>query len=450
MKKLLIGIVAFFAIGYLILRFAFGITPPVPGTIFDVAGGMAAKLGCSARHITGLSPEQIKADLKSYSSAYGLVSIRYLDEEDRVEANLSPGSTHSATFRKGLGCTLDIGDTSALDQISLPLQQGPDTAANSAQLDAVLRQQLADDNAAGLQTRALLVMHNGVIVGEANAAGFDRNTPHLGWSMGKSLIGVLFGRMEYEDRLNTSETKLFAEWSDDRAEITLEDLLQMTSGLKFGELYFPGSDATRMLFNSYSAAEVAIDQPAVHTPATHWAYSSGTTNILSRVLFDKLGGSTEALYDYLYKTLLNPLGMHHTYVEPDPSGVFVGSSYVYASARDWGRLGNLLAADGQHNGQTLLSPDWLARATTPNSSTNEPRYGYQFWLNSAGSSSSSQPELRWPDLPTDAFAMRGNRAQIVTVIPSRNAVFVRLGWTAGSYPSNKVFSSLLAKLDEQQ
>jgi len=132
--------------------------------------------------------------------------------------------------------------------------------------------------------------------------------------------------------------------------------------------------------------------------------------------------------------------MNHTIVESDPSGVFVGSSYVYASARDWGVLGNLLANDGMHNGKRLLTEDWLRTATQPNASANEPRYGYQLWLNRGGS------ELRWPDLPADAYAMRGNRAQVVMMIPSRSAVFVRLGWSSGAYPTNKHFADWLKHL----
>ena len=163
--------------------------------------------------------------------------------------------------------------------------------------------------------------------------------------------------------------------------------------------------------------------------------------MLAQLIFNRLGGSTSNAYSYLNQQLLAPLGMRHTIVEADPSGVFVGSSYVYASARDWARLGNLLVANGTHEGQQLLDAEWVARATTPNPSANDPRYGYQLWLNSGG----DQP-LRWPELPADAFAMQGNRAQVVMMIPSKNAVFVRLGWSATGYPTSEVFGSWLQAL----
>jgi CubicO group peptidase (beta-lactamase class C family) len=121
--------------------------------------------------------------------------------------------------------------------------------------------------------------------------------------------------------------------------------------------------------------------------------------------------------------------------------VLVGSSFMYASARDWARLGQLMLNEGMLNGHRILSADWVHRSRRPNPSRNEPRYGYQFWLNGGGNN------RRWPDLPDDAFAMMGNRSQVVMMIPSRQTVIVRLGWSADGYPTSQRFASLLAALD---
>ena len=449
MKRLLLALLTLIILllvgGALFVRFGLGVALPTPGAVFDVAGGMAAKLGCSGRYITGLNEQQVKSDLASYSGLYSLVSITNDDTLYRVTARLAPGKRHSASYRPGIGCSLDIGDTSNLDALdpgSWPVvasDEGLGANPNSGAVDKLLATQLAADNAKGLQTRALLVMHNSQVIGEANAPGFDSTSRHLGWSMGKSLVAMLFGRLEQKTNLNVAQTKLFDEWQDERSTISLKALLNMSSGLQFDEVYAPGSDATRMLFNEHSASAVPLEKPLAHPTGSHFAYSSGTTNLLSRFLVERLGG-TDAAYRFLHEELLAPLKLAHTVVEPDPSGVFVGSSYVYASARDWGQLGMLLAADGIYNNQRLLSSDWIKRATTPNSSGNEPRYGYQLWLNRGGD------ELRWPDLPEDAFAMQGNRAQIVLMIPSRGLVIVRLGWTAGGYPYNDTFAALLPEL----
>lgn len=151
---------------------------------------------------------------------------------------------------------------------------------------------------------------------------------------------------------------------------------------------------------------------------------------------DRLGGN-QAQIDFFDRELRAPLGLRHTLFEPDPSGVFVGSSYIYASARDWARLGLLMLDRGAFDGRQLLARDWVERAVAPNGSANDRRYGYQFWLNG--------PEpLRWPGLPADAYAMMGNREQVVMVIPSTGAVLVRLGWSSEQYPMEQQFNRLLA------
>ena len=144
--------------------------------------------------------------------------------------------------------------------------------------------------------------------------------------------------------------------------------------------------------------------------------------MLSRWLFDQLGSTVQSQLDFAYAELFRPLHMAHTVFETDASGVFIGSSYVYSSARDWARLGQLLADDGIWEGRRLLKSDWVARATAPNHSSNA---------------------LRWPRLPADAYAMQGNREQRVMVVPSQKVVLVRLGWSSDSYPTDEKFSTLL-------
>ena len=317
---LLLGIVGLTAASIaLFLRFGLGVTSP--GAVFDVAGGMAAKLGCSARYVTGLGPAQVKEDLASYAAFYGLVSITNEDGADndvlqkvqskvksRVVARLPPGSEHSATYRRGLGCSLDIGDTKPLDALKPAAWPQPsgDALANTGTANKLLKAQLSSDNKAGLNTRAFAVMQSGKLIGEAHAEGFDSKTMHLGWSMGKSVIAILFGRLEMQLGISTSRSNLFDQWADERSTVSLENMLRMTSGLDFEEVYAPGSDATRMLFNTHSAASGAMNKPLGRPPGTHFAYSSGTTNVLGRFLYEQLGGTDHA-YRFLHRELLVPL-----------------------------------------------------------------------------------------------------------------------------------------------
>jgi CubicO group peptidase (beta-lactamase class C family) len=249
------------------------------------------------------------------------------------------------------------------------------------------------------------------------------------------------GHLEMLGEVSIQERRLFSEWlEDDRAEISLENMLHMTSGLDFSEVYAPGSDATAMLFTTHSASDVAMASGLSHDPGQHFYYSSGTTNLLARLINDRLGG-TQAAVNYLADSFLRPLGLRRMLLEVDPSGIFVSSSYVYASARDWASLGQLMLNEGTWGAQRLLTEDWVSRAQTPNNSTNDPAYGYQFWLNRGG------PQLRWPALPVDAYAMRGNREQTVMIVPSANVVIVRLGWTAGAYPTAQRFAAILGALN---
>ena len=92
---------------------------------------------------------------------------------------------------------------------------------------------------------------------------------------------------------------------------------------------------------------------------------------------------------------------------------------------------------GTINGARIMTEDWVSRATTPNTSENQRAYGYQWWLNRGNE------ELRWSDMPADAYSAQGNRQQYLMVIPSLDLVIVRLGWTAGGYPVNEIFSEII-------
>lgn len=300
---------------------------------------------------------------------------------------------------------------------------------------------VSQDNDIGLNTRALLVVKNGDIIAETYAQGAGPDTPLLGWSMAKSLMSVMLGNLAYRGLLDADEMPGFDSWADDeRADIRIRDLLTMTDGLDFSEQYNPGDDATAMLFTEASASGYAIGRPALHPPGTHYNYSSGSANILSRVYFNRTGGTlADSLADYR-RHIAGPMSFQHAVFEPDARGVLVGSSYFYASTRDWARLGQMMLQGGVLNGERVVSEDWVAQSTRPNNSDNQKAYGYQWWLNTGNAA------LRWPDLPADAYAARGNREQRLMVIPSQNLVIVRLGWTSGSYPTNDRFTEIVEAL----
>src|SRR5690606_11961161 len=260
--------------------------------------------------------------------------------------------------------------------------------------------------------------------------------------MAKSLMSIMIGNVEYRGLVNVEDPALFASWrTDDRSSIRIADLLTMTDELDFYEEYNPGDVATTMLFTAASSSDNVLARPVAHAPGSYFNYSSGTANLLSRLHFDLTGGTLAAsLADY-QQHIAKPMAFQHAVFETDASGVLMGSSYFYASARDWARLGQLMLNDGEINGQRIVSADWVQRSVTPNQSRNEPAYGYQWWLNSASGRS-----LRWPQLPASAFAAQGNRQQYVMVLPDEETVIVRLGWTSGRYPADERFARIVQQL----
>ncbi|MFD1217682.1 serine hydrolase domain-containing protein [Microbulbifer celer] len=406
--------------------------------------GMGAKLACSAHFISGFDPQHIRCDLQAYSRAFHLLSFKY--SSDSVQAELCGAGKRTAQFVPKAGSTLlPSGCEPRLNLPSL-LQPGDINSRNSRVTETAIdgkTQKLSDeilkeDIENGFDTRALLVVRDGKLISESYGPGISNDTRLLGWSMTKSLTAILFGRMEQLGLADPQSDQLFPEWQhDQRREITLEHLLQMRSGLRFDERYLPGSDVTRMLFTDPNCWQRALDSPLIHPPGAFFDYASGSTNLLTRWMQLRLGG-TQACMDFLYRELLWPLGMSNTLFEMDASGVLVGSSYTYATGRDWAQLAALLLNRGRHSGQQIVSEDWVARALRPNASDNDDRYGYQIWLNSG-----DRQSQRYTDLPQDACFMLGNHEQKIMMAPSLNTAIVRLGWCAAEYPIEERFRRFL-------
>ena len=431
---------------------ALGMSPTSLSANIAVGTGISAKLACSARYLSGFDEAQIRDDLASYSPATDWLSITLDDAEGRATAELLGFSRTSATFRQGLGCTLDKAvpgqDTAGLlDRLNPPTPpavdkkilwpQGTRVPEPNERLAAVLAQSMALDAQQDLHTRALVLVQGGQIVAEAYAPGITSDTPLMGWSQGKSLTSLMLGWLQMRGQMSVAEQQLFPLWANDaRSQISIENLLQMSSGLDFAEVYAPGSDATRMLFMDPVASALPMQSKLEHAPGSHFYYSSGTTNLLTLLFSQRVGGPQNAI-NHLYQDILWPLGMRHTTLEPDASGIFIGSSNIYASARDWARLGQVFLRQGELNGVRIASASYMQALIQPNTSANGPAYGYQVWLNRGGK------ELRWPDLPADAYAFTGNRGQVVMIIPSLDTVMVRLGWSANYYPRNQRFAEWL-------
>ncbi|RYF98494.1 MAG: class C beta-lactamase-related serine hydrolase, partial [Chitinophagaceae bacterium] len=251
-----------------------------------------------------------------------------------------------------------------------------------------------------------------------------------------------------QGKLNISEPAPVPEWSetsDPRHAIKLVDILQQSSGLDFSEQYNVPADANRMLFMESNAAAFTAAHKADRKPGTHFRYSSGNTNLISRALRDKLGD--DAYYALPYTGLFYKTGMYNTVLEPDASGTFVGSSFCFATARDWARFGLLYLNNGNWNGEQVLNADWIRQSISPAPAAEMGEYGFQWWLNAG---QKNHPENRtFPELPADMYWADGFEGQNVFVIPSKKLVVVRLGLTRTKFWGEHEFlKSVIRSIDK--
>jgi CubicO group peptidase (beta-lactamase class C family) len=281
-----------------------------------------------------------------------------------------------------------------------------------------------------LLTRALLVVYRDQLIAVRYADGISADTPLAGWSMTKSVNAALIGILEGQGALDIHAPAPVPDWHDDeRAQITVDQLLRMSSGLEFEEVYGPLSDATAMLFERHSSAHVAMAKPLAVAPDTVWSYSSGTSNLLAWIVRETVerDGGWSAYASFARRVLFDPIGMTSAVMEPDASGTFVASSFMLATARDWARFGLLHLHDGVWQGRRILPEGWAGYVATATPGAPIGEYGAQWWTNDGAPGNAS--ERRFPSAPTDAYQASGYQGQAVIVIPSRDVVIVRMGMT---------------------
>jgi CubicO group peptidase (beta-lactamase class C family) len=422
----------------------------------------AAKIACSAVFVSGRELAEVEAEDLAHLW-YVAVDI---DEGERLaRAHLVWLARATAVWRPGQGCTLVHQHTpeSLRAQALFPERARAPRAyelvdahdpvlTSSLGVDRVrMERALVDafsepDATRPRRTRAVVVLYRGFLVAEGYRVGFHRDMPLLGWSMTKSVLATLVGRAAHLGLLPPLDAPAPLEaWAfDDRRAITWKHLLRMSSGLAFEEAYGPLADAADMLFLSEDAARVAADAPLVHPVGTHFAYSSGTTNILSLLLRRELGDGR--YHAFPYRELFDRMGLEHAVLEPDASGTYVGSSFMYATAREWALLGQLYLQDGVWEGERLLPEGWVDFVRTPAPAAPRRGYGAHFWLNLGPDTEPGPRPL--PSAPPDAFWMDGFEGQAVVLIPSREAVIVRLGQTpaGGDWDLDRFVGQVLAAL----
>ncbi len=413
---------------------------------FPIISGFGAKQMCSCMFVSGRTKESIDtSELADFPFTLGTYKPDMKDSS--VTGSIWGMAKKKAIYRKGIGCTLinDITEKELRSQTfaipsppvntdSAPFPYGDkvDTIPAginkeklNADVDLAFREPFPDKK---VRTRAVVVVYEGQLIAERYAPGFDKNTMMFGWSMAKSFTAALIGILVNKGKLNITKPAPVQEWSDindPRHAITIKHLLQQTSGLDFQEDYTKASSVTNMLFKKGDMAAYIATQDLAHEPGTIFNYSSGNSNILSRIIRQTVGEKDYAAFpctELFYK-----IGMYHTLLEPDASGTYVGSSYIMATARDFARFGLLYYNDGVWNSERILPEGWVKETATAPAANALKNYGYQFWLNGVNKNDTSK--RIFPDVPADMFYCDGYGFQDIYIIPSKKLVVVRLGLT---------------------
>jgi CubicO group peptidase (beta-lactamase class C family) len=416
-----------------------------------VGSGFSAEILCGAVFVSGRAAEEVKANDLSGPGYELLRFFQQTVERDskRVTASLYGFAAQTAIYREGLGCTLVDGKSEAdlrAEAQALAVTPPADTGAlwpegervepdaqpkgvDRPALDAALAAAFAEpDPERPRNTRALVVVHRGRVAAERYAPGFDAAMPLIAWSMTKGALNALVGLRVKDGKMALTDRALLPEWrgeGDKRRDISLDELLRMSSGLAFDESYDdPLADVTVMLFARSDMAKFAAGKPLLHPPGAHWDYASGTSLIIARALRESFGTGQDYLR-YPRERLFDPLAMRSAALTSDAAGTLVGSSLLYASARDFARLGLLFLQDGVWQGMRLLPEGWVEYTLTPTKDAPDETYGAHMWLKLPLSDGYGEPPM-----PDDAYYFLGHDEQIIAVVPSRDLVIVRLGLTA--------------------
>jgi CubicO group peptidase (beta-lactamase class C family) len=308
-----------------------------------------------------------------------------------------------------------------------------------AKLDGLLDDAVAGKVAGTGQTRGVVVIQGGRLVAERYGEGFDENSLLISWSMAKSVTAALVGIAVADGKLTLDSPLDIRDWApdDERRKITLGQALQMTDGLAWREDNYGDvttNDAAQMLFGEGREDVVAYagGMRQKHEPGTFWNYSSGTSNLVAATLVRSLGppvlgdrNGSGVLRNFMGDRLLKPLGMRTSAPEFDAAGNFYGSSLFHATARDWAKFGYLHLRDGMWDGQRILPEGWVDYLRTPAPPKPAGDYGAHWWLSPVGGTGTLKTCCH------DAFSAEGFQGQIVLVIPSKDAVIVRLGMMDG-------------------
>ena len=446
--------------------------PSDDATPVEFSLAMNSKILCSGIWVQGRDPEvHIAADLRRFDHFGWGDDFSYSIDNERLRVTLSaPGvPSRVSQYNGDQGCSIlprgaedvyfepsDVGAEWPLASWKLwptgdrrsdsALPRGVDETALARALDFAIANHEHSQN-----TRAVVVLYKGRIVGERYAPGIPRDMPHLSWSQGKSITAALIGVLVEQGALTLDQRAPVAEWSgadDPRRAITIADLLHMSSGLDFNNFGL-GNEASlstdnhhfRIYFDGINVFEHAVSFPLAEEPNTRWRYLNSDPLTLGKIVRETVEARGENYHAFPWTALFDKIGIKNAVLETDAWGNFIMTGYDYMSARDWARFGLLHIQDGVWEGERILPEGWSDFVSTPAPASANRAYGGMFWLNAGGA---------YDRMPRDAYWPAGFMGQNTVIIPSREVVIVRLGPSPGGFAPylNKIVGDILDALPD--
>ena len=445
---------------------------PPPGDALEHHSAGFAKIMCSAVFVTGLDPDFAAENVGYFISPYAERAKVGKPEVDRaakmVHVTLPNGVRRSAKHVGDQGCViLPAGETSVkfkpvevkrrlpdASKQAWPMGDMPDMPPSNpppAGIDVEKVKRAVDaafEPATGM-TAAVVVTWKGRLIAERYGDRITSTTPLESWSMGKSVTSTLMGVLIKQGVYQLWQPAPVPEWQgagDPRAKIRIGDILNMSSGLRIRAPQDPDYDASGpypdhlyLYTGGVDTFRYAATRPQQWPPATVGRYRNTDPvliNYLVRLAVEKRG---EAYLSFPQRALFDKIGVRTMVIETDTYGNFLGQGAVFASARDWARLGNLYLQDGVWNGERILPEGYVKFVSTLApawAADKRPVYGGFFWING---------DFTLP-VPREAYYMAGAGGQTTLIVPSHDLVVVRLGHFKGSTPGTASFRTALALL----
>jgi CubicO group peptidase (beta-lactamase class C family) len=387
-----------------------------PDRAIQVATGLASHTLCSAVFVSGLDADRVYSE--EIKPMVGPVSwgLRYkIDSGLRgVKTTFAGGFISRAVYHPGFGCILERDEKTdtKVDGERIVNQPIAASIVEGQTLRTALDHVFSSPRT---NTKAVVVMHDGEIIAERYAPGYGINTPLHGWSLTKSVTSAFIGILVRQGLLSVEQPVAVPAWNNDpRHAITIDEMLRMTSGLAVEETGSGFDPESRMLYIEPDMAAFVERANLKEKPGSRWEYTSANTLILSKLIRDAAGGHPKDVLEFAHRELFDPLGMRTVTLEFDGAGTPVGSSFMYASARDWARLGALYLDNGIVNGKRILPEGWARYSSSPTLGT---RYAAGFWTNIG-------QKARW-GMPADSYFASGILGQKIVIMPSERLVIMR-------------------------